>query len=64
MRPVGGAAVVQTADINKVTYIQTYQSTVSFIVIDFTSLEGRDNEIAVKELAVAVSHINRVSSCL
>ena len=52
------------ADINKVTYIQTYQSTVSFIVIDFTSLEGRDNEIAVKELAVAVSHINRVSSCL
>ena len=32
-------------------------------VIDFTFLEGRDNEI-VKELAVADSHVNRVSSFL
>ena len=53
---------MQTADINKVTYIQTYQSTMSLIVIDFTLLEGRDNEIVVKELAVADSRINRVSS--
>jgi len=36
----------------------------SLIVIDFTFLEGRDNEIMVKELAVADSHINRVSSCV
>jgi len=55
---------VQIADINKGTYIQTYQSTMSLIVIDFTFLEGRDNEIVVKELAVTDSHINRVSSCL
>jgi hypothetical protein len=34
----------------------------SLIVIDYTFLEGRDNEIVVKELAAAVSHINRVSS--
>jgi hypothetical protein len=32
------------------------------IAIDFTFLEGRDNEIVVKELAVAYSHSNRVSS--
>ena len=54
---------MQIADINKGTYIQTYQSTMSLIVIDFTFLEGRDNEI-VKELAVADSHVNRVSSFL
>jgi len=60
LRPVGGAAaVVQIADINKGTYIQTYQSTMSLVVIDFTFLEGRDNEIVFKELAVADSHINR-----
>ena len=46
---------MQIADINKGTYIQTYQSTMSLIVIDFTFLEGRDNEV-VKELAVADSH--------
>jgi len=34
----------------------------SLIVVDFTFLEGRDNEIVVKELAVADSHINRISS--
>jgi len=53
---------VQIADINKGTYIQTYQSTVSLIVIDFTFLEGRDNEIVVKDRAVADSHNNRISS--
>ena len=53
---------MQIADINKGTYIQIYQSTMSLIVIDFTFLEGRDNEIVVKELAVADSHNNRVSS--
>jgi hypothetical protein len=31
-------------------------------VIDFTFLEGRDNKIVVKELAVANSCSNRVSS--
>jgi hypothetical protein len=34
----------------------------SLIVIDVTFLKGRDNEIVVKELAVADTHINRVSS--
>ena len=60
MRPVG-KEVVQVADINKGTYIQTYQYTISLIAIDFTFLEGRDNEIVVKGLAVANSHSNRVS---
>jgi hypothetical protein len=32
------------------------------MVIDFAFLEGRDNEIVVKELAVADYHSNRVSS--
>jgi len=63
LQPFGGAAVVEVADINKGTYIQTYQSTMSFIVIDFIFLEGRDKEI-VKELAVTDSQINMVSSCL
>ena len=54
---------MEVADINKGTYIQTYQSTMSFIVIDFIFLEGRDKEI-VKELAVTDSQINMVSSCL
>jgi len=51
---------VQVADINKGTYIQTYQSTMSLIVTDFTYLEGRDNQI-VNELAVADFHSNMVS---
>jgi hypothetical protein len=54
---------VQIADIKVGTHI-FYQSTMSLIVTDFTFLEGRDNEIVVKELAVADSHSNRVSSCL
>ena len=63
LRPVERrAAVVQIADINKGTYIQKYQSTMSLIVIDFTYKEGRDNEIVIKELTVADSHINRVST--
>jgi hypothetical protein len=53
---------VQGPDINKGTYVHIYQSTISFVVIDFTFLEGRDNEIVVKELAVAHSRSNRVSS--
>jgi len=51
---------VEIADIMKGTYIQTYQFTMS--LIDFTFLEVRDNEIVVKDLAVADSYINRVSS--
>jgi hypothetical protein len=35
---------------------------VSLVVIDFTFLVGRDNESVVKELAVADSRSNRVSS--
>ena len=53
---------MQVADINKGTYIQTQQSTMSLMVTDFTFLEGRDNEIMVKEPAVADFHSNRVSS--
>jgi hypothetical protein len=53
---------VQIADINKGKHIQTYQSAMSLIVINFTFLEGRDNEIVVKELGVADSHSNRASS--
>lgn len=34
----------------------------ALLVIDFTFLEGRDNEVVVKELAVADSQSNRVSS--
>jgi hypothetical protein len=34
----------------------------SLVVIDFTFLVGRDNEIVVKELAVAHSRSNRMSS--
>jgi hypothetical protein len=34
----------------------------SLVVIDFTFLEGRDNEIVVKELTVAHSRSNKVSS--
>jgi hypothetical protein len=33
----------------------------SLIIIDLTILEGRDNEIVVKELSVADSHSNSVS---
>lgn len=34
----------------------------ALVVVDFNFLEGRDNEIVVKELAVADSHSNRVAS--
>ena len=60
LRPVGRVAAV--ADINKGAYIQTYQSTMLLIVIDFTFLEGRGDDIVVKVLAVADCHINMVSS--
>jgi len=62
LRPVVRGAVLQIADINEGTYIQTYQSTMSLIVTDFTFMEGRDNGIVDKELAVADSYSNRVSS--
>jgi hypothetical protein len=41
LRSVGGAAVVQVANINKGTNIQTHQSAMSLIVIDFSFLDGR-----------------------
>jgi len=56
------AAVVQVADTNNGTYIQTYRSTMSLLVTEFTYLDGRDGELMVKELADAESHSNRVSS--
>ena len=55
---------MQVAYINNYTYIHAYQSIMSLIVIDFTFLEGLDNEIVIKELAVVNSHINRDSPCL
>jgi hypothetical protein len=63
LRPFGAtAAVVQGPDINKGTYIQIYQSTISLKMIGFTFLKGLDNEIVGKEVAVADYHSNRVSS--
>jgi hypothetical protein len=62
MQPVGAAAVVQVADINKGTFTHTCHSAMSLLVIGFTYLEGRDWEIIVKELAAADSHSNMVSS--
>jgi len=65
MQPVGAAAVVQIAGINKSTYTQDYQSAISLLVIDFTFLEGRDGEIVVNcRLATVDSHSNRDSSCV
>jgi len=61
LQSVGAAADVQSADINKGTYNQDYQSAMSLLVIDFTFLEGRDGEIVVKELATVDSHSNRAS---
>jgi len=62
LQPVGAAAVVQSAEINKGTYTQHYQSAMSLLVIEFTFLEGRDCEIVVKEMATVDSHSNMVSS--
>ena len=62
LQPVGVAAVVLGTNINKVCTHLFYQSTISLLVIDFTFLKGRDGELVVKELAVIVSHSNRVSS--
>jgi hypothetical protein len=47
---------VQVADINKGTYIQTYQSSMSLIVIDFTFFEGRDNGIVVRAGSCRLPH--------
>jgi hypothetical protein len=55
---------VQGLTIDKGTYVHIYQSIMSLVVIDFTFLEGRDNEILVQDLAVADSRSNRASSCL
>jgi len=52
---------VQVADINESTYIQTYHSTMSLLMIDLTFLEEQDNEIVVKDLAVADSHSKTIS---
>jgi len=55
---------VQTTNINKVSTLIFYQLTVSLLVIDFTNLEGRDGDIAVKELAAVDFQGNRVASYL
>jgi len=61
MQPVEvAAAVLQEADINKVTFTHNYQSTMPLLVIDFTYLDGWDGDIVFKELATVDSHSNRV----
>jgi hypothetical protein len=51
LRPIGAAAtVLQGPDINKGTYIQNFQSTMSLIVIDFIFLEGRIMKLWLKSL--------------
>jgi len=62
LQPVGAAAVVEVADINKGKFTHDYQSATSLLVIEFTFLEGRDGELVVKELAAVDSHSDRVSS--
>jgi hypothetical protein len=63
LQPVGRvAAVVQVSGKNKSTYTHNYQSITSLLTIDFTYLEGKDDELVVKELAAVDSHSNRVSS--
>jgi hypothetical protein len=53
---------VQVTGINKGTYTDIYQSAMSPLMIDFTYLGGRDNDLVVKELAAVEFHSNRVSS--
>jgi hypothetical protein len=50
-RPVGAAAaaVMQIADINEGKFSRDNQSAISFLMIDFTFLEGRDGELLAKE---------------
>jgi len=55
------AAIVQVSGINKGTYTHNYQSTMSLLVIDFTYLEGKDDELVVKDLSTLDSHSNSVS---
>jgi len=45
------AAVVQVTDRNNGKFTHDYQPAMPLLVIDFTSLEGRDGKLAVKELA-------------
>jgi hypothetical protein len=64
LQPVAAAAapVVQVSSINKGTYTHNCQSTMSILVIDFTYLERKGGELAVKDLATVDSHSNRVFS--
>ena len=48
--------------INKGTCTHNYHSAICLLLIDFTYLEGKDDEIVAKELAAVYSHSNRVSS--
>ena len=60
LRPFGAAvAVVQVADINKGRFPPDYQSVMSLLLIDYTFLEGRDDELVVKDLASYDFHTNR-----
>ena len=62
LQPFGAsAAIVQVSGINKGTYTHNYQSTMSLLVIDFTYLEGKDDELVVKDLSTLDSHSNSVS---
>ena len=56
------AAVVQVTRINKSTYNYNYPSAMALLAIDLTYLKGKDGKFAVKELSVADSQSNRVSS--
>jgi len=63
LQPVGeAAAFVHVADINKGKFTHDYQAAMSFLVTEFTFLEGRDGGLVFKDLAAVVSHFNRVSS--
>jgi len=62
LQPVGAAGVAIATVINQVRTLKFYQSTVSFLVTDFTYFDGRDGDIVIKELAAVDSHSNRVSS--
>ena len=53
---------MQVSGINKGTYTHNYESTMFFLVTDFTYLEGNDGEFVIKEQAAVDSHSNRVSS--
>ena len=62
MLPVGGAAVVQSTNTNKVLTPIIYQLTMSHLMIYFTYLERRNNYGVFKELAAFEFQSNRVAS--